>query len=115
MRTALRIYALVLLVALFGSFPAFAFNDDWGGIEDDWSTLSNPTPGPSNPPTLSACTARRSQNQGCRVCTQYYNQAGQYMGYFTCAFVTWSAACGCEKALTPECRRTDTTCTYSDY
>jgi hypothetical protein len=82
-------------------------DDGFGG----WDNL-DPS-GTLNPPTTTKCTAYASQNQGCRGCAEARYDNGQSKGYFVCAYVQASAACGCTNAGTANCQATNTTCTYS--
>lgn len=66
-------------------------------------SYSSPTGTAYSGPTATKCTAYGKQNQRCRECARAYDDSGYYAGYSVCAYVSWAASCGCNKALTPSC------------
>lgn len=106
---AIRVFALgIVFVLITGAQPAYAFSQDWGGAEDDWSM---PTTTGSSGPTVTACIARASNNQKCRECAQAYYDNGEPKSYKVCAWWAQSASCACQNANTARCVGVGS-CTY---
>lgn len=116
---AIRLLALgTAFVFVTGAEPAYAFNQDWGGLENDWSM---PTPtgysgggggaGLPNPPTVTECIARAANNQKCRGCAQTYYNNGMPKPYQVCAWYSMSYSCSCKGANTANCVSVGS-CTY---
>lgn len=99
---AIRLLAIsIVFLAFAGAEPAYAFNQDWGGAEDDWSM---PTPTSGSAPTVLTCAARARDRQRCRECATVIKADGTESKYPSCVGVAWSAACRCENANTAACR-----------
>ena len=99
--------------ALAVDYPCADNETECGGGGSE-SLFEEPGPaggGPFQPPSTTACTAKKSRNQACRACvTQYYDN-GQPTGYMVCGFVEWTAACGCDVSGTT-CSPRNSSCTY---
>jgi hypothetical protein len=100
---AIRILAFgIVVVAMAGSEPVYAFSQDWGGAEDDWSTPTRT--GGGSAPTTMTCAAWAKNGQRCRECATVIRADGTESRYPTCVGVTWSASCRCDNAGTASCR-----------
>jgi hypothetical protein len=79
------------------------------GCVDNFSTegcfgYSSPTGTGFNGPTVTACIARKVNNQGCRSCMTTYYDNGQPKPYLVCAYVTFTGSCSCKNPSTPTCQ-----------
>lgn len=74
-------------------------------------SYSNPVGTAFNGPTVTACVAKRSNNQGCRACVPTYYQNGQPTGKSVCAYVGYTASCACVNSNTASCKASGS-CTY---
>jgi len=106
MRKSMFLVVRVLLlglvfIALTGSEPAYAFTQDWGGAEDDWSM---PTRTGGSAPTTLTCVAWGRNGQRCRECATVVRPDGTESRYPSCVGVAWAASCRCENAGTASCR-----------
>lgn len=110
---AIRLLALgIAFVFVTGAEPAYAFNQDWGGLEDDWSMPSPYSGGGGiNPPTTTQCIARASNNQRCKGCADTYYDNGVKKPYQVCAWWAMSYSCSCTGANTANCVSVGA-CTY---
>jgi len=98
---AIRIFAVaIVFMAFAGSEPAYAFTQDWGGLEDDWSM---PTPTGGSTPTTLTCVAYAKNGQKCRECATVIRSDGTESQYPSCVGVTWSASCECKNPGTAWC------------
>lgn len=101
-RLLTRVFASgVLLVLLFGSQSAFAFNQDWGGWEYEQPTMMGGAP---NSPTTMVCLARERNGQQCRICVKAYADDGTDKGYMVCGWTPTDESCRCDRPRTPHCR-----------
>lgn len=93
----------VLVVITFRAESAYAFNQDWEGLEDDWS-MPTTTGGVPSAPTTMTCAAWQKNGQNCRECKDAYRDDGTVKGYKVCAWVASSSACYCNNPGTPNCK-----------
>lgn len=70
------------LGVLAGSDPAYAFNQDWGGLENDWSKPSYT--GGGSAPTTMTCAAWAKNGQKCREGGTVIRADGTESKYPTC-------------------------------
>jgi len=114
----LRISFVVLLLTLASSAFAVDYAEPAPDNDTDWSGAGvfAPVGGDGGThlggPTTTACTARRSKQQGCRTCVAALDErTGQWKGYSICGYVEWSAGCSCNHNGTDACE-TPGACTY---
>ena len=118
MRSLLRVAFVVSLLLMASS--AFAIDFPCADNETNCSGEAPPTDVGGNgygsgtnfkPPSTETCSARRSRNQACRECMPVPAPGGQWEGYLSCQFVTWSAGCSCKGDGTDACQK-QASCTY---
>jgi len=87
------LWPVFVLMILGCASSALAFNQDWGGYEDDWSM---PTGTEFSGPKATRCTASALEKQRCRDCREQLDDNGQPTGKIVCAYVAENASCGCD-------------------
>ena len=101
----------IAFVFVTGAEPAYAFRQDWGGVEDDWSMPTATGGGTPNDPTIRFCYANKSDKQKCRGCTDTYYDNGMKKPYQVCGWLEREAACDCKNANTANCEN-EGACAY---
>jgi hypothetical protein len=121
MKTAIRISVLLTAVTLCAIAAEASIEPSVRDVYEHGCVLDMSTAacfGYSTPvgapgvPTMTACTARASQNQRCRDCRSARDEYGNDLGIKACAFVSYSASCVCKYPNTANCRP-EGSCTYS--
>jgi len=65
---------------------------------------NSPTGTAYSGPRASTCAARPSDKSRCRECAEAYFNDGTPRGYKICAYIAMWGYCGCDYALTANCR-----------
>jgi hypothetical protein len=114
-----RHFVTALLLAFLATFAEAAIHDKnpVGGYDcaSDMTTDNcfGPTPTGSNGPTVTACIAFNANNQKCRDCMPGFDSRGEELGYNTCNYVRYNAACDCKPSGGSRCTsNTTSSCSY---